>query len=193
MTITISVIISRSCAVASFVPWVAAARCSSSWRSLHWSGRVDVFKRGIGAVVRWMSSFLSYCIVAPYFVCFLVSAIGMLWPINLAVRRCIVDSHTIPEFIMSISSPTNHSVHSATPPAVPLSLATPILRPQIFNIVHIVCGIFPHLFAPHSCFVPFLNQFQPCCLLLIVVFCLSLFSIPIHGTNRAGNLKIFLN
>lgn len=95
MTITVSVIISRSCAVASFVPWVAAAICSSSWRSLQWSGRFDVLKRGIGAVVRWISCFLSYCVVAPYFVCFLVSAIGMLWPLNPAVRRCNVDTHAL--------------------------------------------------------------------------------------------------
>jgi hypothetical protein len=94
-------------------------------------------------------------------------------------------SYYVPESIISISSPTNHSIHSATPAAVPLSLAAPILRPQIFNIVHIVCGIFPHFSALHSCFVPF---FEPIPALLLASHrrFLSEFILNPHTWHQSG-------
>jgi hypothetical protein len=39
---------------------------------MRWSAKMEVFGRVCGAAVRWTSCLVSYCVIAPYFLCYLV-------------------------------------------------------------------------------------------------------------------------
>lgn len=103
---------------------------------MRWSAKLECFGRVLGAVVRWTSCLVSYCVVAPYFLCYLVFVGGTSLPVD-ADDSCAAYLPIVTESSWSISLPTPNATLPLTPP----SINSFHLRPQIFNLIHLLCGI----------------------------------------------------
>ena len=117
------------------VSWAVEAARSREWLLMRWSAKLECFGSVLGAAVRWTSCLVSYCVVAPYFLCYLVFVGGT--SLFDADESCAAHLPIVTESLWSISQP----ILNATLPLTPPSISSFHLRPQIFNLIHLLCGI----------------------------------------------------
>jgi hypothetical protein len=117
------------------VSWAVDAARSREWLLMRWSAKLECFGRVLGAAVRWTSCLVSYCVVAPYFLCYLVFVGGT--SLFDADESCAAHLPIVTESLWSISQPILNATLPLTPPAI----SSFHLRPQIFNLIHLLCGI----------------------------------------------------